>query len=237
MRTTLPILFFGVLSTGLATGLLIGKFQETAERREDAPALRPEPSAVGVSPGGDADERSEVAIAELSLELAALRARVAELERPSSREAVLTRGDARPEPSAVPGPIPSPDERAKILAVMEQLETERQHEKELARAEKQQAEYLRRATKLTAQLSLPVGSEQRIASILAGEEERVSAVRAQFQGIGKSQDSRQAYQQALQATRTWRDEELSLAFGPQVVEQLQQLERRDGDRKDRRRGK
>ena len=231
MRPHLPILF-GVLSTGLAAGLLVSRWLEAPSPGEPTPALQPQ--SVGLSPGDDSAAQSERAIAELSLELAALRARVAELEQPTSREAVLATREPEPSSTEVSGPIPSADERAKILTVMEQLEAERRHEKELARAEKQQAEYLRRATKLSEALSLPVGSEERIASILAGEDERVSAVREQFQGLGKSEETRLAFKQALQETRTWRDEELSLHFGPQVVEQLNELERGS---KDRRRGK
>ena len=141
MRTTLPILF-GVLSTGLAAGLLISRFADAPSSPDPTPALRPGVSAAGVSPGADAENSSEAALAELSLELAALRARVAELEQPSSREAVLSPEELAPSSSAAPGPIPSADERAKILTVAQQLEAERQHEKELARAEKQQAELL-----------------------------------------------------------------------------------------------
>jgi hypothetical protein len=235
MRTTLPILF-GVLSTGLAAGLLISRFADAPSSAEPSPPLRPSRSAASISPEADPDGASKAAIAELSLELAALRTRVAELEQPSSREAVLSQEEPAPSSSETTGPIPSADERAKILTVMQQLEDERRHEKELARAEKQQAEFLRRATRLSEQLALPAGSEQRIASILAGEDERVGAVREQFQGLGKSQENRQAFKEALQATRTWRDEELSLSFGPQVVEQLQALEQSERG-KDRRRGK
>ena len=154
MRPHLPILF-GVLSTGLAAGLLVSRWLEAPSPGEPTPALQPQ--SVGLSPGDDSAAQSERAIAELSLELAALRARVAELEQPTSREAVLATREPEPSSTEVSGPIPSADERAKILTVMEQLEAERRHEKELARAEKQQAEYLRRATKLSEALSLPVG--------------------------------------------------------------------------------
>lgn len=228
MSTKIPTLL-AVLSTGLACGLLISHFMSN----DVVP--QPEP---GLSPGGfdatslEDQARSAAAMNDLAMELATLRARVEQLERPSKREATpvdLTTEDSAELASE--GSIPSADERAKILTVLAQRDEERAHERELQRAEKQQAEHVRQATRIANKLQLPTGSEERMASIFQGEQEQVALVREQYKDVGRGGDGRKAFKDALAETRSWRDEELTLYFGAEVASEITSA--LDGKRKDR----
>jgi hypothetical protein len=216
MPKNLPLLI-GLLATGLVAGLVLSELQQP-----NAPAASTEALSPGSLPDSAvSDEERARANAErddMALELAGLRARVEQLENPRTRSAA-TETDETQE-SVVFETIPNAGERAKILAVMEAVEEERRHERDLRRTEKQAAEFLRQATRIAERLSLPTGSEDRIASILITEREKVALVREQYRDVSRDKQGRTAYRDALRATSAWRQEELARYFGPEIAESI-----------------
>ncbi len=201
MRTS-HLILIPALAAGLALGWIILTLPDDSKSTSQAPALPHNPSSAPHTPRKPITEPAPP-------EPTDQQTRVAEPKASTS-----------PPSPAFDAPLadPKPDDPAEALAAAALSKQEQQREQQRIRAELQAAEFLRQATRIANELKLPTGSEQRIASIFIAEQEQVALVREQFRGLGP--EVRQAYQDALAATRTKRDEELARYFGHELAKSI-----------------
>ena len=139
------------------------------------------------------------------------------------------RSDARhPVPGAEAPPAshrePTPEERARIFQALAAENERHLQGQALARFEKQQQEFKRRATIIADRLSLPAGSADKLASLFVAERDKIAAIREEFHAAGRSAQSREALRTSVREVSTWRDKELTLLFGAEVAADIAKFE-------------
>lgn len=222
MKANLPLICALASFAGAYGGYRLAGFTSPVSDQGDLisevePALEP---ATG---GTDHEGEMGLAVRSLEREIAELRSQLMHLEVNRARTALPTEDQPAEAASPTSRPLPTADERARILTVMSEEQERLAHEKELARAKKLQEEVERRASEIADELSLPTGSEIKIASIYLEERTRVEALMETQRESGRSKKNREVFNQQLLAVREWRNNELTALFGVHAAKTLSRV--------------
>lgn len=209
-----PIVLILAAACGLAGGYLGAQLATSNDSAEVPEALRPVDVGGGADrvgdPGGDPGD-FEV----LRRELEDLRFRLSQVEGRGQRESVPVELEEEVPEEVVA--IPTPEERTKILTVLEQERERQKHEAAVAREKRAQDEIHRRASLVADKLALPTGSEQQIAGVFLEERDKLAAAREAYRGADQGPDSRRLYRESLVEVRDWRNGQLEVLFGTEVA--------------------
>lgn len=114
---------------------------------------------------------------------------------------------------------------------LEERNKRRAQAQRLARNEKQDREFQRKAERIANQLNLPSGSADKIAELYRAERNEIDALRTEFLSTAPSPASRQAMNNGLNDLRSWRDGQLALIFGSDLADNISHFEERQAERK------